>query len=84
MDLSCGECNVISLYVLCFSVNVCLVCCVSDSVCELFVEPNRNIFGCGCYFVLECYGSVVDVPSMGLLICLDLFVFVYVGSDLVI
>ena len=30
-DLSCGECNVISLYVLCFSVNgsVCFVRCVS-------------------------------------------------------
>ena len=31
--LSCGECNVISLYFLYFSVtgSVCLVCCVSDS-----------------------------------------------------
>ena len=29
-DLSCGECNVISLYLMCFSVNgsVCLVGCV--------------------------------------------------------
>ena len=32
----------------------CLVCCVSDSVCELF----HNIFGCGRYFAVECYGSV--------------------------
>ena len=36
LDLSCGECNVISLYFLCYSVNgsVCLVCCVFESVCE--------------------------------------------------
>ena len=27
-------------------------------VCELFGEPIRNIFGCGCYFVVECYVSV--------------------------
>ena len=40
LDLSCGECNVKSLYVLCFSVNgsLCFVCCMSDSVCELFGE----------------------------------------------
>ena len=35
-----------------------LLACVSDSVCELFGEPIRNIVGCGCYFVVECYGSV--------------------------
>ena len=30
LDLSCGECDVISLYFMCCSVNgfVCLVCCV--------------------------------------------------------
>ena len=39
------------LFVLC-------VACLSDSVCELFGETIRNIFGCGCYFVVECYGSV--------------------------
>ena len=27
-------------------------------VCELFGETIRNMFGCGCYFVAECYGSV--------------------------
>ena len=39
LDLSCGECNVISLYCMRFSVNgyVCLVCCVFGSVCELIV-----------------------------------------------
>ena len=33
-----GECNVVSLYVLCCPVNgsVCFVCCVFHSVCELF------------------------------------------------
>ena len=56
LDLSCGECNVISLYVLCFSVNgsVCFVCCVS----ELFGKTIGNTFGRGCYFVVECYGVV--------------------------
>ena len=34
------------------------VCFVFDSTCELFSETFRNIFGCGCYFVIECYGSV--------------------------
>ena len=33
------------------------VLCV-DSVCELFGETIRNVFGCGCYFVAECYGCV--------------------------
>ena len=36
----------------------CLVCFVFDSVCELFGETIRNVFGCGCYFVAECYGYV--------------------------
>ena len=50
LDLGCGECNVISLYFMCCSVNgsVCLVCCVFDSVCDLFGETNRNMFGCYC------------------------------------
>ena len=45
---------------MCCSINgsVCLVCCVFDSVCELFDETIRNMFGWGCYFVVECYGSV--------------------------
>ena len=38
---------------------VVYVCCVSYSVCELFGETLRHIFGCGCYFVGECYGVVV-------------------------
>ena len=27
-------------------------------VCEMFGETVRNMFGCGCYFVVECYGNV--------------------------
>ena len=44
--LSCGECDVISLYSMCGSVNgsVCLVCCVFASVCELFHQTIHNIF----------------------------------------
>ena len=50
-----GECNVISLDVLCCPVNglVCCVCCVFNGVCELFGETIRNMFGCVCYFVGE-------------------------------
>ena len=39
-------------------VSVCLVCCVLDSVCELFGETIRDVFGCGFCFVAECYGCV--------------------------
>ena len=58
LDLRSSECYVVSLYVVCCSVNVsvCFVCCVLDSVCELFGETIRNVFGCSCYFVVECYG----------------------------
>ena len=54
------KCESLHLYVLCCSVNgsVCFMCCVFDSVCELVDETIRNMFGCGCYFVVECYGSV--------------------------
>ena len=60
LDLRSSECNVVSLYVVCCSVNVsvCFVCCVLDSVCELFGETIRNVCGCSCYFVVECYGCV--------------------------
>ena len=60
LDLTCGECYVINLYFVRCSVgvSVCLVCCVFDSVCELFDETIRNVFGYGCYFVVECYGCV--------------------------
>ena len=60
LDLRSSECDVVSLYVVCCSVNVsvCFVCCVFDSVCELFGETIRNVFGCSCYLVVECYGCV--------------------------
>ena len=60
LDLRSSECDVVSLYGVCCSVNVsvCFVCCVFDSVCELFGETIGNVFGCSCYFVVECYGSV--------------------------
>ena len=34
------------------------LCWVFDSVCELFVETICNLFEWGCYFVVECYGSI--------------------------
>ena len=48
-------------YMLCVSLLMDLfLLCVScfDSVYELFGETIRNVFGCGCYLVVECYGSV--------------------------
>ena len=49
-------CNVISLYFMCFPVNgsVCLVCCVFDSVCELFGEEVFRVGG----------GALLDIPCM--------------------
>ena len=44
--------------ILCFPINgsVCLVCLtVLDSGCGMFVETIQNMFGCGCYFVVNCY-----------------------------
>ena len=30
-----------------------------------FVETIRNMFGCGCYFVVDCYeGALLDRPCM--------------------
>ena len=53
--MSCGDCGVISLYCMCCSINGS-VCLVLDSVCELYGETISNMFECGCYFVVECYG----------------------------
>ena len=42
---------------LCVALLMCLfVLCVR--VCELYGETIRNVFGCSCYFVVECYGCV--------------------------
>ena len=69
LDLRSSECNVVSLYVVCCSVNVsvCFVCCVLDSVCELFGEAIRNV--CGLLLnVMDvfsgCGGALLDRPCM--------------------
>ena len=62
LDMTCGECNVIFLYFLCFSVNgsICLVCSESDSVCEILgvfllnVMEVLNVGG----------GALLDGPCM--------------------
>ena len=41
------------LFVLCVA---CLTVFVNCLVNELFGETIRNVFGCSCYFVVECYG----------------------------
>ena len=63
MDLSSSECDVIYLYFMCCSVNgsVCLVCCVFDSVCELFGEKCAMGLGVVAIVLL----NVMDVFSMG-------------------
>ena len=40
LDLISGECNAVSLYVLCYPVNgfVCFVCCVFDGVVNCLVK----------------------------------------------
>ena len=49
--------------ILCVALLVYLfvVYCMFDSVCELFGETIRNVFGRGCYFVL----NVMDVFGVG-------------------
>ena len=51
----------------CCSVNVS-VCRVLDSVCELFGKTIRNVFGCGCCFVMDVFsvggGALLDRPCM--------------------
>ena len=72
-DLSCCECDVISLYFTCCSVNVfvCILCCVLDRVCELFGETIHNVFGCGSILMLNVMGvfsvgggALLDRPCM--------------------
>ena len=56
MDLRSGECDVVSLYVLCCFVNgsVCFVCCV---FVNCLVKQFPTCLGV-CYFVVGCYGLV--------------------------
>ena len=35
---------------------LCVACLTGFE--KLFAETNHNIFGCDCYFVVECYKSV--------------------------
>ena len=43
------------MFCVALSMDLCSVLCV----CELFGETIRNMFGCVCYFVVECDGVVV-------------------------
>ena len=63
----------ISLYFMCCSVNVsvCLVCYVFDSVCKLFGETIRNVFGVVTIWLLNVMevfsvggGALLDIPCM--------------------
>ena len=42
--------------ILCVALLMDMLSCVLR-VCELFGETIRNVFGCGCDFVVECFGS---------------------------
>ena len=77
MNLSCGECDIISLHFICCSINgyVCLVCCVFDSVCELFVEIIRNLLDTP-YMVCVCcacdpnvHQSITSIGVVHVFIC---------------
>ena len=49
----------VSVFLLyCSVMDMLVLCCVFNSVCELFGETICNVFGCCCYFVVECYGNV--------------------------
>ena len=69
--MNCGECNVISLYVLCCSVNVSiyLVCCMFDSACEMFGETIcLGVVAILLLNVMEVFsvggGALLDRPCM--------------------
>ena len=68
LDLRSSECDVVSLHVVCCSVNVYVSfgCCVFDSVCELFGETIRNVFG-------ETIRNVMGVVADLLLNVMDVF-----------
>ena len=68
-----GECDVVSLYDLCFSVNafVCFVCCVCDSICEYFVKQFAICVGVFVILLLNVMellsavgGALLDRPCM--------------------
>ena len=66
LDLRSSECDVVSLDVVCCSVNVsvCFVCCVFDSVCELFVNCLVKQFAMCLGVVAILLLNVMDVFSV--------------------
>ena len=63
-DLRCGDCNVISLCVLCCSVNgsVCFVCCLGVVVILLFSVVGGVLLDRPCMvFQRVCVSSVIPV-----------------------
>ena len=71
MNLRSGECDVVSLYVFVALLMDVFVCCVFDSVCELFGETIRNVFGCSAILLLNimevfsvCGDALLDIPCM--------------------
>ena len=46
------------MFCVALSMDLFVLCVVFDSVCELFGETILNMFGCVCYFVVECDGVV--------------------------
>ena len=73
LDLSCCECDVIFFYFMCCSVNgsVCLVGCVFDSVCDLFMKQCAMYLGVVAILLLNvmevfsvCGGALFDRPCM--------------------
>ena len=56
--MNCGECGVISLYFIVALLMDIFALCVACLTVFMKCETIRNMFGCGCYFVVECYGSV--------------------------
>ena len=64
LDLRSGECDVVSLYVLCCSVNGSVCFCVESLTVFVNCLVKQfamclGVFGCVCYFVVECDGVVV-------------------------
>ena len=67
LGLNCGECNVIPcIFCIALSMDLFVLCvaCLTRFM-NFVVELIRNIFGCGCYFVVECGGgALLDRPCM--------------------
>ena len=46
------------MFCVALSMDLFVLCVACLTVCELFGETIRNMFGCVCYFVVECDGVV--------------------------